>query len=71
MKDYLLRLTERRVVVRLPTARDAYSWLDRYGSHGEPYRLSLADPDPRKMRIIDEGVDQGRSVGEVPPLERE
>jgi hypothetical protein len=71
MKDYLLKLTDRRVVVRLPTARDAYTWLDQYASHGEPYRLSLAHPDPRKTRIIDEGVFQGRSAGEMRHLEHE
>jgi hypothetical protein len=56
VKDYLLRLTDRRVVIRFPVARDAYTWLNTYAQPGEAYRLALADGHPHRVRIIDEGV---------------
>jgi hypothetical protein len=56
MKDYLLRLTDRRVVVRFPVARDAYAWLETYAMPGEPYRLARTDGHPRRVKIIEEGT---------------
>jgi hypothetical protein len=56
VKDYLLRLTDRRVVIRFPVARDAYAWLNSYAEPGEPYRLGVADGHPHRVQIIDEGI---------------
>lgn len=63
VKDYLLRLTDRRVVIRFPVARDAYTWLNTHAEPGEPYRLALADGHPHRVRIIDEGVVRSSEDG--------
>jgi hypothetical protein len=63
MKVYLLRLTDRRVVIRFPVARDAYAWLDTHAQAGEPYRLGVADGHPHRVRIVDEGTYRASEDG--------
>ena len=65
MTDYLLRLTGRRALVRFPTARDAYAWLECHAEPGEHYRLSLADGDLRKVTVVQEGIYQRNGDGDA------